>query len=190
MPAPALKPLLIEEFLDWDSGDERRYELVDGVPVAMSAPSGAHQIIAVNFGRRLAEALDERPPCSARAETPIAVVDRDDVCHVADLAITCHAHEPGQRLLPDPLVVIEILSPSTENKDRKVKLPDYRAIPSVREIVLIDQQQLYCEVHRRQDDGRWLTDLLRRSNARLELESIGFDEPLSVLYTHVVFEEE
>lgn len=71
---------------------------------------------------------------------------------------------------------------------RKVKLPDYRAIPSVREIVLIDQQQLYCEAHRRLDNGRWLVDLLRRPEARLQLESIGFDQPLSAIYDHVVFE--
>lgn len=189
MAQPAVRALTLEEFLDWDSGDDRRYELVDGVPVAMAAPSPAHQIIAVNLGRRLAEALDARPPCSARADAPIAVVDRDDTCHVADLAVTCRPHEPGQRLTPDPLVIVEILSPSTENRDRKVKLPDYRAIPSVAEIVLVDQQQRYCEVHRRLDDGRWLTDLLRRGESRLRLESIGFDQPLSAIYANVSFEE-
>ncbi|MCP4660571.1 MAG: Uma2 family endonuclease [bacterium] len=215
MPAP--KPLAVDEFLDWDSGDERRYELVDGVPVAMAAPSGAHQIIAVNFGRRLAEALDERPPCTARAEAPIAVVGRDDMCHVADLAVTCRPHEPGERLTPQPpfdgpssdngpqaapsqrlrptaacekpLVIVEILSSSTENKDRRVKLPDYRAIPSVEEIVLLDQQTFYCEVHRRLSDGRWLTDLLRHPEARLRLESIVFDQPLAAIYANVRFEE-
>lgn len=186
---PALRPLSLDEFLDWDSGDDRRYELVDGVPVAMSAPSGAHQILAVNFARRLAEALDDRVPCSARSEAPIAVDGRDDTCHVADLAVTCQPHEPGQRTTPEPLVVVEILSPSTENRDRKVKLPDYRALPSVAEIVLVDQQQVYCEVHRRLDDGRWLTDLLRRADARLRLESIGFDQPLSAIYTNVRFDE-
>jgi Uma2 family endonuclease len=188
MSMPALKPLLIDEFLDWDSGDDRLYELLDGVLVAMAAPSRAHRIIAVNFGRRLAEALDERPPCSAEAEAPIAV-DRDDTCHIADLAVTCDPHEPGQQLTPAPLVIIEILSPSMENKDRKVKLPDYRAIPSVREIVLVDSQQLYCEVHRRLDGGRWLTDLLRQDGAHLRLESIGFDQPLSAIYANVSFKE-
>ena len=190
MPTPALRPLTIDEFLQWDSGDDRRYELVRGFPMAMSAPSRAHQIIAVNFGRRLAEALDERPPCSAGAEVPIALPDRDDSCHVADLAVTCTEHEPGERLIPDPLVIVEILSPSTENRDRKVKLPDYRSIPSVVEIVLVDQQPFYCEVHRRLDGGRWLTDLLLRPDARLRLESIGFDQPLAAMYTGVRFEEE
>ncbi len=189
MPTPAISPLLIDDFLDWDSGDDRRYELVDGVPVAMAAPSRAHRIIAVNFAHRLAEALADRPPCSAESEAPIAILDREDTCHVADLAVTCQPHEPGQKLTPDPLVIIEILSPSTENKDRKVKLPDYRALPSVQEVVLVDQQQFYCEVHRRLDGGRWLTDLLRQGDARLRLESIGFDQPLSAIYVNVRFED-
>lgn len=189
MTTPAHKPLSIDEFLTWDSGDDQVYELVDGVPVALAAASRAHRIIAVNFGRRLAEALDERPPGCAEAEAPITLVDREDTCHIADLAVTCRPHEPGQQLVPEPLVLVEVLSPSTESKDRKVKVPDYRTIPSVQEIVLVDQQQVYCEVHRRLDDGRWLTDLLREEDARLKLASIGFDQPLSALYANVGFEE-
>ena len=187
MTMAALKPLTTDAFLDWESGDDLRYELVDGVPVAIAAPSAAHQIIAVNFGYHLHDALSSQPPCTARSEAPIAVVDRDD-CHVADLAVTCRPHEPGQRQTPEPLVIVEILSPSTENRDRKVKLPDYRAISSVQEIVLVDQQQLYCEVHRRLPDGRWLTDLLRQVDARLRLESIDFDQPLAALYANVSLE--
>ncbi len=54
----------------------------------------------------------------------------------------------------------------------------------------MDQHQVYCEVHRRLDDGRWLTDLLRQADARLRLESIGFDQPLSAIYANVSFEEQ
>lgn len=185
MAIPLLKPLTVDEFLDWDNGDDRHYELLDGVPVAMAAPSGAHQIIVASFAYHLVGALNKRPPCRARAGTPIEILGLANTCHVADLAVTCQPHEPGQKLIPEPLVIIEILSPSTENKDRKVKLPDYRAIPSVVEIVLLDQQPYYCEVHRRLDDGRWLVDLLRQPEARLRLENIGFDQPLSALYAGV-----
>ncbi len=188
MPAPALRQLSVEAFLEWESGDDQRYELLDGQPVAMASPSGAHQILAVNVGRRLAEALDHCPPCSARSEAPIAIPGRADTCHIADLAVTCQQHVPGERLTPEPLVIVEILSPSTENKDRKVKLPGYRSIPSVQEIVLLDQQEIYCEVHRRLDDGRWLTELLLQPDARLRLPSIGFDQPLALIYADVRFE--
>ena len=119
----------------------------------------------------------------------MAVPGREDLCHVADLAVTCRPHVPGQRLLEEPLVVVEILSPSTERRDRKVKLPDYRSIPPMTEVVLIDSRELYVEVHRRIDDERWLTDLLRMPAARLQLSSVGLDLPLSILYSGVALDE-
>ena len=189
MTLPALQPMTVEQFLDWESGDNRRYELVNGAPVAMAAPSWAHQIIAANFTRRLAETLDEHPPCHALVEAPVALPDRDDICHLADVAVVCQPHQKGQRLPPEPVLVIEILSPSTESHDRRVKVPDYRAIPSVQEIVLVDQNYHYCEIHRRLDDGRWLTDLVRFPDARLRLESVGLDLPLAALYANVEVEE-
>ncbi len=189
MPERAVKPLNVDEFLDWDSGDDRRYELIDGVPVAMVSPTRAHRILSVNFARRLSEALDERPPCTVGAEEPIAIPGRNDRCHVADLAVTCRPHEPGQRLTPEPILVVEILAPSTESHDRRVKLPDYRAIDSIDSIILVDQEQCYCEVHRRLDQDRWLVDLLRNPEARLRLPGLGFEQPLSVLYANVSFPE-
>lgn len=185
MPALAQPRLTVAEFLEWDSGDERRFELIDGVPVAMATPRRAHRILAANLARRFGEALDDRPPCSAGVEEAIAVPGRDDLCHVADVAVTCEPHEPGQRLTPEPLVVVEVLSPTTENDDRKVKLPNYQTIPSVQAIVLIDPERLHCEVYHRQKDGRWLVDLLRTPEARLQIPGIGFDQPLSVLYDRV-----
>jgi Uma2 family endonuclease len=64
--------MTVAEFLARDDGSDVRYELLGGEIVAMAAPSRAHQILAVNFARRLAEALDGRPPCSAGAGTPPA----------------------------------------------------------------------------------------------------------------------
>ncbi len=175
----------VGEFLDWESEDGRSYELRDGVVVAMAPTKSAHQILAASLARYLHEALDDRPSCTVRAEAPIVVPDRDGVVHHADLAVTCQEHEPDQRRTLDPVVVVEILSPSTQAYDRRVKLGDYRGIPSVQEIVLIAQDQLYCEVHRRLEDGRWQTDLLRTPEAELRLLSIDFAQPLSVLYRKV-----
>lgn len=178
----------VDEFLDWESEDGRIYELRDGQVVAMATTKPGHQILAAALAHYLYEALDDRPSCSVRAEAAIVPIDREDVVHTADLAVTCREHELEQRDTPDPLLVVEILSPSTEAYDRRVKLPDYRMIPSVEEIVLIAQDQLYCEVHRRFDGERWQTDLLRTGDAELRLASIGFAQPLSVLYSKVAVE--
>ena len=178
----------VDEFLDWEHEAGHSYELRDGLVVAMAPTKPGHQILAACLARYLDEALDERPSCSVRAEAAIVPIDRDGVVHTADLAVTCREHELAQRHTPDPLVLVEILSPSTESYDRRVKLPDYRMIPSVEEIVLIAQDQLYCEVHRRFDGERWQTDLLRTGDGELRLESIGFTQPLSMIYRKVAVE--
>jgi Uma2 family endonuclease len=181
----AVEPLSVTQFLDWDGEDDRHYELVEGAPVAMAPPGPAHRVLVGNLVRRIGEALDSRPRCVVQVEAGITPVDRTDTCHQADLAVTCRPPEPGELLIADPLLVVEVLSPSTEDRDRKVKLPDYRAIPSVAEVVLLDSQRMYCEVHRRLDESRWLVDLLRQPEAVLKLDSIGFARPLGVLYANV-----
>lgn len=188
MSTPALRAMSVDEFLDWECGDDLRYELRDGMVVAMAPTKPPHQILAARLARYLDQALDEKPSCSVRAEAAVVAIDRDGVVHTADLAVTCREHEASQRHTPDPVVIVEILSPSTESHDRRVKLPDYRLIPSVEEIVLIAQDQLYCEVHRRFDRDRWQTDLLRTGDAELKLASIDFAQPLSALYRKVAFE--
>ena len=181
--------MTVDDFLDSESTDGRSYDLLDGRVVAMAPTTSAHQILVVRLARYLDEALDERPDCSARAEAPIVIPDREGVVHHADLAVTCSGHAPGQRRTPDPVVILEILSPSTEAHDRRVKMPDYRNLPTVQEIVLVAQDQLYCEVHRRFDESRWQTDLLRTPESFLRLASIEFSQPLSALYRKVVLTE-
>lgn len=184
-----LKYFTFEEFLTWNPEGDTRYELIDGHPVAMAPSSPVHQIIAGNVIRRLAEALDHSSPCSVRAEAGIRPVHRTDSFFQADVAVSCVPPGPGDAMTRDPTLIVEILSPSTEDHDRKVKVPGYRAIPSVREIVLIDQTPFFCEVLRRIEGDRWLTELVLRPEARLRLDSVGLEIPLSLLYANVPLPE-
>ncbi len=184
----AVKRMTIAEFLEWTPPGDTHYQLLDGVAVAMAPPAAAHRIIQGNLSRRLAESLDRRPPCTVQPQAGIALWHRD-TWFEAELAVTCRPHEPGQQDLPDPIVVIEVLSPTTAAHDLNVKLPEYRRLPSVQEIVLIDSRSMVCHVHRRQPDGRWITDILQQPEERLVLDSCGFDQPLSALYANVALEE-
>ena len=185
----AAKPLTVEEFFDWCPADDSRWELLDGVPVAMAPTRGAHQLLAAKLARRLAEALDERPGCTVRSEAGIVPPRRRDSVYIADLAVTCtpHRFEDGPAV-PNPIVIVEILSPSTQDFDRQRKAADYREIDSVQEILLVQQTAAYCEVHRRLEDDRWLADIGRGPDARLRLESIGLDLPLGDLYANIALD--
>ncbi|CAO3407273.1 hypothetical protein [Azospirillum largimobile] len=71
MSSLAHKRMSLDEFLSWDDGTQTRFELIDGVPVAMAPSYGAHQIVAGNIARHIGNALDKRPPCHVRSEAGI-----------------------------------------------------------------------------------------------------------------------
>jgi Uma2 family endonuclease len=117
----------------------------------------------------------------AQVEAGIARTDRDDTCYVADLAVTCKPPRRGDQLIADPVLIVEVLSPSTGLYDRQTKVADYRRIPSVEEILLIDSASIFAEVLRREGD-RWITEIVRGPQATLSLASIGLTANMSDLY--------
>ena len=187
----ALRRLTVAEFFDWCPNDEQPWQLFDGRPVAMTPPPSAHQIVVSNLIRRIAEALDTRPGCTVRAEAGVVPEGSDTSYYQADLAVTCRPHRPDDpRSIVDPILIVEVLSPSTQAVDRQRKVPDYRRIPSVEEILLIDPDRLYGEVHRRLGDDRWLVDLLRDEEDDLRIDSIGLSIPLGLVYANVALADD
>ena len=177
----AEKRMSLDEFLAWDDGTDMRYELIDGVPVAMAPPAEAHRILAMRLGSRIDAALPDRRPCNAQIDAGVLRPDRTDSYYVPDIAVTCRANAPDRQAIVDPVLIVEILSPSTERHDRRVKLPIYRQIASVREILLIDADSHYGELHRR-DNDRWVVELVRGADASLFLASVGLRLAMSELY--------
>ncbi|MGH7062576.1 MAG: Uma2 family endonuclease [Stellaceae bacterium] len=182
MAEPAIRPMTLDEFLDWDDGTDTRYELVAGFPVAMAPPAEAHRILATRLGSRLDAALAIRRPCNAQVEAGIERLDRADSYFVADIAVTCAPNERGRQAIKDPILIVELLSPGTERHD--IKVPAYRAIDSVAEILLIDSQSIYAEILRR-EGGRWITELVRGPDALLRLSSVELSIPMAELYSGI-----
>jgi Uma2 family endonuclease len=181
MADPAIRPMTLEEFLRWEDGTDTRYELIGGFPMAMAPPARAHGMLCARLAGFVDAALRTRRPCSAQTEAEIARHDRDDACYVADLAVTCSPYQRGEQLVPNPILIVEILSPGTERYDRRTKLPAYRDIDSVNEIVLIDSESIYAEILRREGD-RWITELVRGRDAMLRLSSIDLRIAMAELY--------
>jgi Uma2 family endonuclease len=177
----ATKRMSLDEFLHWDNGTDTRYELIDGVPIAMVPPAEAHRILAVRLVSRIEAALQSRRPCNAQIDAGVLRPDRCDAYYVADVAVTCRPNEPGRQAIAEPILIVEILSPSTERHDRRIKLPIYREIESVQEILLIDSDSYYAEVHRR-DANHWIIELVRGSGAILSLSSVGLSLSMAELY--------
>jgi Uma2 family endonuclease len=173
--------MTLDEFLRWDEGTDTRYELIGGIPVAMAPLAEAHSMLAVHLVSRIDAVLSARRPCRALIEAGITRPDRADTYFVADIAATCAPIEPGRQATEDPFLIVEILSPSTERDDRRVKLPAYRQIETVQEILLVSSDDAYAEIHRRAG-SQWITEILRVGEAVLSLASVPVEIRLSNLY--------
>ena len=102
-------------------------------------------------------------------------------CRIPDIGITC-APPSGAKTLADPVVLIEILSPSNEAETR-ANVWAYTTIPTVAEIVVLRSTSVQAEVLRRQPGGSWPEQPeIVRDAVELRLESIGFAEPLRLAY--------
>lgn len=181
MAEPAIRRMTVEEFLRWEDGTDARYELVDGFVVAMAPPARAHGLLSVRLGGAIETALRGRRPCTAQNEAGVVRPDRSDLCFIADIAVSCDPLQRDDRLIPNPILIVEILSPSTNASDRNVKVPEYRQIPSVQEILLIDSESAFAEILRR-DGDRWITEIVQGTGATLSLVSVPLTVAMSELY--------
>ena len=182
MASPAPKRMTLAEFLEWDDGTDRRYELLDGVPVMMAPTLEAHGELAAALGAEIRARL--RPPCRVISKAGILIPDRADTYYVADLAVTCAPREPGRRMVTEPVLVIEVLSPSTSQVDRWRKVADYRTLPSVQEILVAFSDERRVEVQRRTPDAWRVEDLIGK--AEISLSCCNTALPLDVIYRDLI----
>jgi Uma2 family endonuclease len=185
----AIKPMTLEEFLRWDDGTETRYELIAGSPVAMAPPAEADRILAMRLGSRIDAALVSRRPCNAQIEAGVIRPDYSDTYFEADIAATFEGNQSGRQAIKDPFLIVEILSPSTERHDQRVKLPAYRQISTVQEIMLIASDGHYAELHRRAGE-QWITEILRGADARLALTTVDVEVSFADLYEGIALSED
>jgi Uma2 family endonuclease len=176
--------MTIEQFLEWDSADELRYELVDGVPVAMNPPMALHaRLVALLTGaieRRL------RPPCGTYVGGGARRQDDDGNYRVPDLSISC-SRSP-EHWIEAPQVVVEILSPSTQKKDLSVKLAFYRSMPSVEEILLVRTDRRHVEHWQRGGEDWRVRDLI--GSAEIALRLLSEPIPLQEIYAPLELDAE
>ena len=184
---PAYKLLTVEEFLDSCPHGDRHYQLIDGVIVAMAPPAIPHQRIAATLTARLVAAVEaNRPDCAVGSQGGIAPQGLSGRNYFeTDIVVTCRFANDYRGINAEPLLIVEILSPSTERDDHFVKLPQYQAIPSVREILYIESERVAATIYRRDAAGLWQTVEIAGPQARLQLQTIGLDIPLAAVYRGV-----
>ena len=187
MSADPQQSMTVDEYLALERDAEARHEYWDGVVLAMGGASPAHNAICWNLTgilhpqlrgsscRGFAHEMRVRVPASNRYVYPdVVVVCGEPMFQKDDVDV-----------LTNPTLVVEVLSPSTEERDRGIKLFGYRGLPSLSVCLLVAQDRVWIEHWTRQEDGRWLVAEIDDPEATLDLPEIGCALPLSALYADV-----
>jgi Uma2 family endonuclease len=184
-PSPPPHRMTVAEFLDWRGGDGgQAYELVDGEPYAMSPASITHGTLQMTLGRMIdVHLIQAGGRCRVVVNPGVTPrLQADTNFRVPDLGVTCHGDEPGLYTLVDPVLLIEVLSPSNEAETWR-NVWAYATVPSVSEILLVHSTAVKVQLLRRQADGGWpARPETIEVDGDLTLASIGFSCALGGIY--------
>jgi Uma2 family endonuclease len=173
-----------DEYLHWEEGQEEKHEYVDGQIFAMAGASENHIDITTNLTVIIANKL-RGSGCKVFPTDMRLQIATENIYYYPDLLVTC---DEGDRLHKKyksyPCLIVEVLSESTEAKDRGRKFAHYQTIESLKEYVLISQWEQRVELFRRTDSKLWLLQTFTNDEI-IELQSINLQIPISMIYDGV-----
>jgi Uma2 family endonuclease len=185
----ALKHMTPDAFLDWCQDQEGRWELYHGIPIEMmTGASNAHDDLVINVIAALKERLRGKP-CRPRTADVASRMQGGNIRR-PDISVDCGPRDPRSLETTAPTVFIEVLSPSTRSFDLLRKPEEYKRVPSLRNILLIDPDMARVWVWSRSDDQTpWSDHDAVGVDAVIALPAVGVDLPLAVIYEGVTFED-
>jgi len=176
-----LKPrMTLQAYLIWENAQVERHEFHDGEIFAMTGARRIHGRVVSNLSRRLSEALDGSP-CQVFSEG-MKVQVGDDTILYPDVFVTCDRGDLAtEQIFRAPMLVVEVLSPSTQSYDRSRKFAFYRRIPALQEYLLVDPDTRRVEAFRRNADDQWVLHDMSDGDV-LEAASVGARITLSDVF--------
>ncbi len=180
----------IEEYLDIEDDSEVRYEYHDGEIFMMAGAMPAHSLISANLSRAIGNALGNKNCMPMDGSLRVYVESINKIVH-PDISVICGSIETDatrKSLVKNPILIIEVLSESTEAYDRGDKFAIYRQIPSFKEYILVSQREAVVESFYREDKIRWHINRVEGLDTEIEVKSLDITLSLSDIYRMVVFE--
>lgn len=190
LPEPS-KTTTRKAYLCSERNADVKSEFLDGEIFAMAGASREHNLIAANIVRELGNQLLDRP-CNAYSSDLKVRIERVNTYTYPDITVACDPEQFEDRhrdVLLNPLVIIEILSESTEAYDRGRKFAHYQFIPSLLEYILISQHLPRVERFIRQKDATWIYSRYDGMNDIVSIESVGCELAVSEIYRKISFVE-
>ena len=180
----AIRPWTIAEFFTWQERQDKRYELVGGFPLEMmTGASNRHADIVANILLALGEKLRGKPCRPFTADGGVQTLPGQ--IRRPDLGVDCGPRDPAGYIAAEPVVLFEVMSPSTRNFDRYRKIVEYQAVASVRHIVFVEPSRPMVRLWSR--ERNWREQSVEGLEASVPLEAIGIMLNMSAIYEGVSF---
>lgn len=179
-----------EEYLESEKESEIKHEYLGGTVHAMSGASKQHNRIAGSIYRLLASKIGAGPcepfigDVKVHLKTAIS-----EFFYYPDVVVGCDPEDNNEYYLENPAIIFEVLSPSTENIDRREKLLAYQSIESLEHYVIVSQEKMEIEWLHRSGEGWKVSKLIRPADA-LEFSEQGATLLLSEIYEGIDFPAE
>jgi len=190
MSTGALQRVTWEEYLAREREAETKSEFYDGEVFAMAGGTRRHSVIATNVSAELRDALRDRP-CETY-NSDMRVRCPNGLGTYPDVSVACEPmfEDTREDTLLNPSVIVEVLSPSTEAWDRGAKFKAYRGLASLREYLLVSQDERLVEQYVRQSEfDRWLLTTCSESGESIQLPTLDVTLALDDIYARIDFAE-
>jgi len=164
-----------EEYLDWERQQDTRHEFVNGDIYAMTGASRQHNLICSNLFSALHSQL-RGTLSEVYANNMRVKVNSTGMYTYPDVVVAFDKptfEDQQMDTLLNPILIIEVLSHSTEGDDRGAKFLHYRNLPSLQDYLLVSQHDIRIEHYTRQADHCWLLTEYQQYDERIALDSIG-----------------
>lgn len=181
-----------EEYLVMEEAAEYKSEFHGGKVVAMAGGSFDHNTIGQNAGSAITNQLrSKNKSCRvANSDQKIYINDYEKGVY-PDVSVICdkpNFHNNRKDVITNPILVVEVLSPSTEGYDRGQKFTQYRSIPSFREYVLIAQDKAWVESFYKVEEDVWRISNAEGLDSKIQLFSLDIEITLADIYHLLEFE--
>ena len=189
--AEANRHWTVEEYLAYEKTSSIRHEYVDGQLFAMAGESKNHNRLAFRVCARLALHLEDGN-CEAFIEN-VKVKVSPTRYYYPDIVVACSEPEEDEDayIIENPVLIVEVLSPSTTRNDRVEKMNAYQRLPGLREYVIVSQKSIRLEVYRHEQAGDvWQCEVFDDPESEVTFQSVGLSLKLADIYRRVRFAEE
>ncbi|MGH9769598.1 MAG: Uma2 family endonuclease [Blastocatellia bacterium] len=180
----------IEEYIELLKNSDERFEYFDGEIVSMAGGKIAHGDIASNLIYSLRAKLSERP-CRVSGSDVALKVPAAPPLRFPDVSVVCGERVieefQGIEMVANPVLIIEVLSPTTEIYDREGKFLAYQSIESFQEYLLVARDSPHVTHYVRQPSGKWLRADIIGLDREVKLESLDVTLPLTEIYWQINF---